>query len=243
MCERFFEKNMEIEAPFWHLPQSTERKRDILNKPQPKRKRRTQAERTDGTKKALIEAAINIIHRIGYGGATTALIAQEAGVSRGAILHHFGTRAELMASVIKDVFEKERSEYERLDAEKHLGHRVADWPAMLWAVFSRPSGLAVLEILQAARSDAELSERVKSTQLAIEETALTDVNQEFGLPIDIHSMARMRLLVWSIRGLAIAQVLVKDPEEISGSVELFSRILEAADKAGVFHPEQKNSQN
>lgn len=210
-----------------------------MDKPQPRKKRRTQAERTDGTKRALIEATIQIIHRIGYGGATTALIAQEAGVTRGAILHHFGTRAELMANVIQHVFEKERHEYERLDAEKHLGHKIADWPAMLWAMFSQPSGLAVLEILQAARSDAELSERVKSTQLAIEETALTEVNKDFGMPLDSKSMERMRLLVWSIRGLAIAQVLVKDPEEIGASVELFSRILEAADKAGVFHPVKK----
>jgi AcrR family transcriptional regulator len=174
-----------------------------------------------------------VIHRLGYGGASTALIAEEAGVSRGAILHHFGTRAELMAEVVRDVFDQERREYERMDADSHVGHKVADWPAMLWQVFRKPSGLAVLEILQAVRSDPELADRVKTTQQAIEEAALQSVQASFGMPAHPRSLDQMRLLVWAIRGLAIGQVLVKDPTEIERSVELFHRILEAAEAAGV----------
>lgn len=201
--------------------------------------RRTQAERTTDTKKALIEATIQVIHRLGYGGATTALIAEEAGVSRGAILHHFGTRAVLMSEVIRDVFAKELQEYERLDAEAHLGHSVSDWPSMLWNVFSQPSGLAVLEILQAARSDPELSERVTSTQQAVEELAQSSMNSSFGAPVNQHFLDEMRLIVWAIRGLSIAQILVKDPEEIVRSVNLFSQILKAADEAGLFQKKRK----
>jgi AcrR family transcriptional regulator len=200
----------------------------------PVRTRRTQEERTAETRRALIDASIKVIHRLGYGGATTALIAEEAGVSRGAILHHFGTRAVLMAEVIRDVFEREHAEYARLDAEAHLGHRVADWPAMLWQVFSQPSGLAVLEILQAARSDRDLSDRVTATQQAIEELATATMKARFKTPADGAFVDRMRLVVWAIRGLSIAKVLIKDPEEIGRSVELFSRILAAAEDAGVF---------
>lgn len=200
----------------------------------PSRVRRTQEERTAETRRALVDAAIRVIHRIGYGGATTALIAEEAGVSRGAILHHFGTRAVLMAEVIRDVFEKERAEYARLDAEAHLGHKASDWPSMLWSVLSQPSGLAVLEILQAARSDAELSQRVKATQQAIEDLATDSMNAEFNVPTDARFVDRMRLIVWAVRGLSIAQVLIKDPQEIGRSIELFTEILKAAEQAGVF---------
>lgn len=210
-----------------------------LTKPRARRVRRTQAERTTEMKRALIDATITVIHRLGYGGATTALIAEEAGVSRGAILHHFGTRAVLMSEVIRDVFEKEREEYDRLDAESHLGHNVSDWPSMLWQVFRQPSGLAVLEILQAARSDAELAELVTSTQQAIEDLAQDSMNTMFGSPRGPDFMDEMRLIVWAIRGLSIAQVLVKDPEEIGGSVALFTRILKAADEAGVFLPKER----
>lgn len=201
-----------------------------------KKVRRTQVERTAETKSALIDAAVSVIYRLGYGGATTALIAEEAGVSRGAILHHFGTRAELMAEVVRDVFEKERNEYEQLAQETHFGFRVADWPATLWRVLSRPSGLAVLEILQAARSAPELSERIKTTQQAIEQQAVGFLISSFGVPSDPRVLDHMRLLVWAIRGLAIGQVLAKDPAEIERSVDVFRRILEAADKAGAFTP-------
>ncbi len=198
------------------------------------RVRRAQEERTAETRRALIDASIAVIHRLGYGGATTALIAEEAGVSRGAILHHFGTRAVLMAEVIRDVFEQEREEYSRLDAEAHLGYKAADWPMMLWQVFSQPSGIAVLEILQAARSDPDLSERVTVTQQAVEAQAQESMNVHFKAPLDTVFVDRMRLIVWAIRGLSIAKVLVKDPGEIGRSVELFSRILAAAEAAGVF---------
>lgn len=204
-----------------------------------KRVRRTQEERTAETRRALVDAAIQVIHRLGYGGATTALIAEEAGVSRGAILHHFGTRAVLMAEVIRDVFEKERSEYARLDAEAHLGHKVSDWPEMLWRVFSQPSGLAVLEILQAARSDPELADRVKATQQAIEDLARDSMRSEFQAPTDAAFVDRMRLIVWAVRGLSIAQVLIKDPQEIGRSIDLFSQILKAAEQAGVFRTMQE----
>lgn len=206
-----------------------------LEKPvTPKRIRRTQEERTAETRRALIDASISVIHRLGYGGATTALIAEEAGVSRGAILHHFGTRAVLMAEVIRHVFELERAEYVRLDAQAHLGHRAGDWPTMLWEVFRQPSGLAVLEILQAARSDSELSERVTATQQVIEDVAQENMKTSFNAGNNPHLVDEMRLIVWAIRGLSIAQVLVKDPLEIGRSVELFSRILKAAEEAGVF---------
>lgn len=211
-----------------------------LTKPRSAKVRRTQAERTNETKRALIDATVAVIHKLGYGGATTALIAEEAGVSRGAILHHFGTRAVLMAEVIRDVFEKERAEYDRLNSESHLGHKVSDWPMMLWQVFRKPSGLAVLEILQAARSDTELANFVTSTQQAIEDLAQDSMNATYGSARGRMFMDEMRLIVWAIRGLSIAQVLVKDPEEIEGSVAMFSRILKAAEEAGVFAVKEKH---
>lgn len=200
----------------------------------PKRVRRTQEERTAETRRALIDASITVIHRLGYGGATTALIAEEAGISRGAILHHFGTRAVLMAEVIRDVFEREREEYARLANEAHLGDKAADWPKMLWQVFSQPSGLAVLEILQAARSDPDLAARVTVTQQAVEELAREGMSAKYKTPLDAVFVDRMRLIVWAIRGLSIAKVLVQDPDEIGRSVELFSRILAVAEDSGVF---------
>ena len=81
------------------------------------RLRRTQEERTLETRSALMEAAVGAVHRLGYGGATTAIIADEAGVSRGALTHHFGSRAELMATVVQWVYERELELYRELLAD------------------------------------------------------------------------------------------------------------------------------
>jgi AcrR family transcriptional regulator len=56
-----------------------------------RRVRRTQEQRSSETRKALVEAAVRSIYKLGYGGATTAVIAEEAGISRGSIIFHFST--------------------------------------------------------------------------------------------------------------------------------------------------------
>ena len=121
--------------------------------------RRTQAERTEATKQALIDSAIKLLNSHGYAGATLALIAEDAGVTRGSILHQFGTRAALMTEVVKWVYAEEFALYgELIPKSPHRGHKLSDWPLITWQVLSRPSATAVLEILQGSRSDADLAE-------------------------------------------------------------------------------------
>jgi AcrR family transcriptional regulator len=199
---------------------------------------RTQSERTAATKRALLDAAVRVVHKLGYAGATTALIADEAGVSRGAILHHFGTRADFMAAVIKDVFQREHEELDRLTGSSGAPS-VSDWPAMLWQVYSQPSGIATIEILHAARSDPELAERVVSTQQEIERLASSNLQSKFGIPSNTAALDEMRLLVWAVRGLALAQIHVEDPDEIIRSIRVLSRALAAAQDAGVFGRSKK----
>ena len=56
---------------------------------------------------------MNVLHQQGYKAATTAAIADEAGVSRGSIIYHFNTRAQLMSEVITYVYESEQRHYRR----------------------------------------------------------------------------------------------------------------------------------
>ena len=195
--------------------------------------RRTQAERTAEARAKLIDAAISVLHRLGYAGATTATIAEEAGWSRALITHHFGGRAQLMADVISEVYEREHREYQDLEGREGRGARISDWPDLLWDVLSKPSGLAVLEILQASRSDPDLAALIGPMQARIEERALAGMRQRFGAGDEADTLAGMRLLVWAVRGLSIAQVLVANPDEIRRSVGYLRKLIEAAVASGM----------
>lgn len=66
---------------------------------------RTQAERRAATRQALIAAGRTLFAEQGYGAVGTETIVQAAGVSRGALYHHFADKAELFAAVFEAVEE------------------------------------------------------------------------------------------------------------------------------------------
>lgn len=199
--------------------------------------RRTQEERTCQTRLAVIEAAIVAISECGYAGASTTLIAAKAGVSRGAMVHHYPTRAALMAQVVQHVFEKEMVEYETARVRTGVGNRLYDWPKLLWTVLSRPSGMAVLEILQATRSDGELAALVVPMQDAVEQSALGIMRGAFGGDETL-ALSVMRLMVWSVRGLSIAEHYLPHRSETHDAVELLGGLLRLASPDGMIEPLQ-----
>jgi AcrR family transcriptional regulator len=69
-------------------------------------RRRTQAERTAETRLRILKAAANLIRRRGYARFRTAEVAAEAGLSRGAQLHHFPTKDSLVVATLEYVFEQ-----------------------------------------------------------------------------------------------------------------------------------------
>ncbi|MEO9140265.1 MAG: TetR/AcrR family transcriptional regulator [Jatrophihabitans sp.] len=65
--------------------------------------RRTQGERSAATRLALIEASRPLFSQYGFGSVSTESVVRAAGVTRGAMYHHFADKTELFAAVFEAI--------------------------------------------------------------------------------------------------------------------------------------------
>lgn len=130
--------------------------------------RRSNAERTAQTQRVLLEAAIDCLFRLGYGATTTHVVAEAAGASRGAMLHHFPTKAELMAATVRYAWEKEFAQmHEEMEKFKAGMTRFKAMIEVHWKIVQCPEDIAINEVRHGARSDAELANAVHPIMVEI----------------------------------------------------------------------------
>src|SRR5438046_1922785 len=146
------------------------------------RVRRTQEERSAATRGKLMDATIECLVDLGYSATTTTVIAERAGVSRGAQLHHFPTKAELVAAAITDVAQRIGLELQTDAARLPSG---ADRPAvavdLLWSRFTTPLFTAWLELTVAARTDKELRKRLRSVEERLPQAVIRQAGEVLGV--------------------------------------------------------------
>ena len=130
------------------------------------------------------------------------------------MLHQFPTKVDLMLFVVRAVYDRETAEYgARMRHVRDPRERLLAMIDVGWEVLSRPSGVAVLEVLQGSRSDRELAERLLPLQSTIENESFAwaerHADQLLG-PTDTRPL--LRLIVWTIRGLSVAKTLDREAE-------------------------------
>jgi AcrR family transcriptional regulator len=124
--------------------------------------RRTQAERRATTRAALLDATIDCLVEDGYQGTTTTRIVERAGVSRGAQVHHFPTKAELVAEAVLHLAQRRSDEFvEEVSGLPARGrHRFEAILDLLWRIHAGALFAATAELWVAARTDADLRKRL-----------------------------------------------------------------------------------
>lgn len=121
------------------------------------RARRTQEERSAETRARLLDATLECLIDVGYARTTTTMIADRAGVSRGAQVHHFPTKAALVLEAVAHLAARQADELRRRAAQLPAGgDRLSGLLDLVWERFSGPLFYAALELWVAARTDAEL---------------------------------------------------------------------------------------
>ncbi len=118
-----------------------------------------QQQRSRATKRRLLDATVECLVEFGWAGTTTTVIAERAGVSRGAQLHHYPTKAALVLAAIVHLAERRateiRTEAEALGSHSHTD-RVSRVVDLLAAAYTGPLFVAAIELWVAARTDADL---------------------------------------------------------------------------------------
>lgn len=130
------------------MTRSTERR-------QPDPVKRTQAERHAETRRRIIDATVACIDAFGFPKTTMQKVARRAGVTVGAVQHHFPSKAELLAGVLEDGFRKASFEREHIRfAGEPLTERVALFVDHCWLLYREPTFQANLHILLGMRDES-----------------------------------------------------------------------------------------
>ncbi|MFN3425582.1 MAG: TetR/AcrR family transcriptional regulator [Novosphingobium meiothermophilum] len=121
-----------------------------------------QAAKAAQTRARLIEATIRCLVKFGYANTTTPKVAEEAGLSRGAMMHHFENGTALIKAAIAELHDKRLRAFRRA-ADKPV-HEVTDLVETYWRQLQKPAFIAFHELAVAARTDADLASILKPLQ-------------------------------------------------------------------------------
>ena len=122
-----------------------------------RRPRRTQEERSAATRAKLLDATIDCLVDYGYNGTTTAKVAERAGVTRGAQLHHFGSRNDLVIAAVQHLAARRSAEaVEQVGAVRASADPLGALFDLLWDLHEGPLFIASLELWVASRTDPDL---------------------------------------------------------------------------------------
>lgn len=118
---------------------------------------RSQAERSEATRRKVMDAALRILRERGYAGFRTEAVAVAAGTSRGAMLHHFPKKRDLIISAYEYLFDR------LVQTSLARGREVSDFNELFDGLiedardfFLGEHFLAVIDILVSAANERDL---------------------------------------------------------------------------------------
>lgn len=188
--------------------------------------RRTQAERREATISALVDAAVIALGEVGYARTTTNEIARRAGVSQGGLFRHFESRLDVILAAADAVRARQFDDF-REGLGRMGDFDVAEVVRLLRRATRAPINAAWYELLVAARTDAELRQRLEPLAQRYHEEII-----ELGRALPIAaSMPTVELdtivlgIVHMLDGEALTATVYPHPEQEDVRVEQLVRLL------------------
>jgi AcrR family transcriptional regulator len=174
---------------------------------------RTQQQRRDETRRALLDAAIESLIQVGFARTTTLEVQKRADVSRGALLHHFPSKAELLVAAVDHLAEMRARELRLLAGQLPHGRTRTDAVLeLIWQCFSGPFYQVSMELRAAARTDAELRPVLIAAERSLRDRIFAQARTLFGEDVAAHPALEraLDLTLQLMIGCANSAVLHKD---------------------------------
>ncbi|MEU1102954.1 MULTISPECIES: TetR/AcrR family transcriptional regulator [Streptomyces] len=183
-------------------------------------------DRSRATRQRLLEAAVSCLAEHGWAGSTVSVVAERAGVSRGAAQHHFPTREDLFTAAVEYVAEERSTALRALFPDGAAGDRHAVVAALV-DLYTGPLFRAALHLWVAASNEEQLRPRVTELESRVgRETHRIAVDL---LAVD-ESAPGVRETVQGLldmaRGLGLANLLTDDAARRERVVAQWAGLLE-----------------
>jgi AcrR family transcriptional regulator len=189
-----------------------------------------QEERTRAMRRRLMDATVELLVERGWSGTSTTLVSRRAGVSRGAQLHHFPTKNDLVVAAVEHVSEVRGAELARAAAKLPRGGRrtraVLD---MLADHFTSPVFTAALELWVAARTDPALQAAVAPLEQRIGRDVHRRTVELLGVDETRPGAREMvQATLDLVRGLGLANTISDDTARRRRILDQWARVLDDA---------------
>ncbi|SFL72608.1 TetR/AcrR family transcriptional regulator [Geodermatophilus ruber] len=189
--------------------------------------------RTADSRLLILDATVTCLVEDGYAGASTLAVQARAGVSRGRLLHHFPSRAQLLVAAAghlsSTVLAAVRERAAALMADQPAGRERVDRAIeLMWATFQEPPFWAAMELWTAARTDPGLRTALRAEERRLR-AAIYGVADEIWGP-ELAAAERYpevcELLFTSMRGVAIVHAFEDRPATTDPHLALWKRLAE-----------------
>ncbi|WP_371501976.1 TetR/AcrR family transcriptional regulator [Kitasatospora sp. NBC_00374] len=191
--------------------------------------RTPQQTRSRATRRRLLEAAVECLAELGWNGSTVTVVAERAGVTRGAAQHHFPTREDLFTAAVEHVAA------ERLAAVRaHSGQLPPAGPArteavaeMIVRLYTGPLFRAALHLWVAAATEEPLRERIVALENQVGREAHLAAVEFLGADESVPGVREtVQATLDLARGLGLANLLTDDGPRRAGIVRQWARMLD-----------------
>jgi AcrR family transcriptional regulator len=193
--------------------------------------REPQQDRSRITRAKLLESAVSCLAELGWSGATVAVVAEHAGVSRGATQHYFPTREDLLTAALEYMAEVRlaeiRSEAARLPPGAAPPTR--DVVGLLVRLYTGPLFRAALQVWAAAAASEALRELVVPLEARLGREAHRAAIELLGADESAPGVREaVQATLDLARGLGLADTLTDDSRRRDRIIAQWAAMLDAA---------------